>query len=254
MKNIWAITEAVLKDTIRKRLFLIVFLFGAVLLGLMPLIPSFELGLRWQFLVDMSLSLSSIFGTVLAVILSANQVRGDINSRTIYNVLSKPVSRLQYLIGKYIGIMIALAAVLFLVGVEILLMVFFKFGVFKPQIFIGVVMIFLEASIIAAFCLSVSTIASMPIAVFSTILFYLLCHDSAVIGESVLGGTGGGLKVFAWGFEYLVPNLNKFNLADEIGYGAKITWPGVLGLVGYALLFILVLMFLGYGVFRRYNL
>ncbi|MBN1289211.1 MAG: ABC transporter permease subunit [Actinobacteria bacterium] len=254
MKNIWAITEAVLKDTVRKRLFLAVLLFGAALLGLLPLIPSFKLGLRWQFLVDISLSLTSIFAVVLAVILSANQVRGEVDGRTIYNVLSKPVSRLQYLLGKYLGILIALALVLAVVGMEISLLVVFKFHVFKPQVFAGVLTVFLEASIIAAFCLSVSTFTTAPIAVFSTILFYLLCHDNVITGETVLGGTGGGLKVFAWGFEYLIPNLNKFNLADEIGYGAVLTLKGMMGLVGYAFLFVAVLLFIGYGVFRRYNL
>lgn len=254
MSNIRAIAGAVLRDTVRKRLFLIVLLFGVMLLGILPLIPSFKIGLRWQFLVDISLSITSIFVVVISVILSVNQIRGDMNSRTILNVLSKPVGRLQYLLGKYLGVLIALAVVLLFTGLEIVLIVYLKLQVFKPQAFMGIIAIFLEAAIITAFAISVSTFASTPIAVFSTVLFYILCHDSSIVGESVLGGTGGGLKVFAWGFEYLIPNLNMFNLADEIGYGSGVSWQTYLSLSGYALLFVAILLFVGYGVFRRYNM
>lgn len=238
----------------RKKLFLIVLLFGIVLLGLVPILPSFELGLRWQFLVDLSLSLTSIFGAVLAVVLSVNQVRKDVDKRTIYNIVSKPVGRLQYLIGKYLGVVVALGMVLLVIGVEILLLVLLKLHVFKPQLLIGIITIFLEAALLSAFCLAVSTFASTPITVFTTILFYLLCHNGMIMDESLLGARGGGWKVFAWGFEYLVPNLNRFNLADKIGYGNGISWVSLLMIMLYALLIIAFLLFVGYGVFRRNNL
>lgn len=254
MKNTWVVASTVLKDTVRKKLFLIVLLFGIIILGLVPILPSFELGLRWQFLVDMSLSLTSIFAVILAVVLSVNQIRRDIDKRTVYNVISKPVSRLQYIIGKYMGVVIALAAVLLIIGVEILLLVLLRLHVFKPQIFIGIIAIFLEAALLSAFCIAVSTFASVPISVFSTILFYLLFHNGSIMEGDLLGARGGGWKVLVWGLEYLVPNLNRFNLADEIGYGQGIAWSSVLMMVLYALLFIVFLLFIGYGVFRKSNL
>src|SRR5450759_3879321 len=165
-----------MKDAARKKLFYIVFLFGLAVVALSPLLPTFELGARAQFLRDISLSLTSLFGVVLAVILSVNQVPGEVQNRTIYNILSKPVSRLQYMVGKYLGILTALFTILLLMSLEILLLIYIRLQVFSPVIFEGVFAVFLECAVIAAFCLALSTFATAPLNVFATVLFYLLCH------------------------------------------------------------------------------
>ena len=252
MRNTGILALNVIKDTARRKLFYVVFLFGVAVVAVSPLLPAFELGIRPQFLKDISLSLTSLFGVVLAVVLSVNQVPGEIERRTIYNILSKPVSRLEYLLGKYLGILADLAIILVIMGLEILVLVSARAHAASPVIFQGVFTVFLECAIIAAFCLFLSTFATASVNVFTTILFYLLCHvKTDFLHKTLVEGTNGFLKVLAWPAYYLLPNLENYNISQQVGYGNGVPAGYLLRVSGYAVLFVVIFLVLGYLVFRR---
>lgn len=245
----------VVKDAARRKLFYVVFLFGMVMLALSPMMPSFDLGVKAQFLRDVSLSLTSMFGVVLAVVISVGQIPGEVEKRTIHNILSKPVSRLQYYIGKYLGVLAVLAIILSVMSLEILALIGARAGVFSPVIFEGVYAVFLEAAVIAAFCMFLSTLTSVTINVLATIFFYMLCHvKTGFLHEKLVEGVGGIVRVFSWSLYYLIPNLENFNISLQVGYGHGVSWSYALRVTGYAALFACLFVLLGYLVFRRKDL
>jgi ABC-type transport system involved in multi-copper enzyme maturation permease subunit len=255
MKNTMIIAANVMRDAGRRKLFYIVFLFGLAVVAFTPLLPSFTLGVQAQFLKDVSLSLTSVFGVILAVILSVWQIPVERDKRTIQNILSKPVSRLQYYAGKYLGILAVLATILAVMGVEVLLLVGFKGHSFSLSIFEGVFAVFLETAVIAAFCLCLSTFASVPINVFATVLFYMLCHvKTGFLYQKLVEGAAGFAKIITWPLYYLIPNLENFNLSLQVGYSRGVSWTYMLRLTGYAALFVALLILIGYLVFRRADL
>jgi len=252
LRNVWTLAMTVVRDTARKKIFYVVLLFGLAVVSISPLIPTFELGSQARFLRDISLSLTSLFGVVLAIILSINQVPGDVGKRTIYNILSKPVSRLQYLAGKYLGILITLAIILLVMGLEILILIYARLQVFSPVIFQGVFAVFLESAIIAAFCLGLSTFATVPVNAFATIIFYFICHVKTgfLHGKLIDEASGGLVKIVSWVFYYIIPNLENFNLSEQVGYAGGVPWPFLARISGYAFLFVALFLVVGYLVFR----
>ncbi len=255
MRNTLTIATNVVKDSARKKLFYVVFLFGLAVVALSPLLPTFELGARAQFLRDISLSLTSLFGVVLAVILSVNQVPGEVENRTIYNILSKPVSRLQYILGKYLGILATLFTILLFMSLEILLLIYIRLNIFSPVIFEGVFAVFLECAVIAAFCLALSTFATVPLNVFATMLFYLLCHvKTGFLHQKLVTDARGIMRIFSWGLYYIIPNLENFNLSQPVGYGGGAHAPYMIRITAYAVLFSIILLMIGYTVFRKKDL
>jgi ABC-type transport system involved in multi-copper enzyme maturation permease subunit len=256
VRNVWTLAITVIRDAARKKIFYVVFLFGLAVVALSPVLPTFEMGARAQFLRDVSLSLTSLFGVVLAVIFSINQVPGEVNNRTIYNILSKPVSRLQYLAGKYLGILLALAIILLVMGLEMLALTYLRLQVFSPVIFEGVFVVFLESLVIAAFCLALSTFATVPVNAFATVLFFLLCHvKTGFLHHKLVEEGGSGIvKALSWSFYYMIPNLENFNISEQVGYGGGVSWTYLLRVTGYAALFIAVFLLIGYAVFRRKDL
>lgn len=255
MRNIGLLALNVIKDTARRKLFYVVFIFGLAVLALSPLLPSFELGAKAQFLRDISLSMTSLFGIALAVILSVNQLPGEVEKKTIYNILSKPVSRLQYLLGKYLGILATLAIILFIMGVEILVLIYVRLHVFSPLIFQGVFAVFLECAVIAAFCLFMSTFATVPVNVFATMMFYLVCHvKTGFLHDKLVGKSVGVVKVILWPLYYVIPNLEDFNISLQVGYGGGVSWAYLLRVSGYAILFASIFLILAYLLFRRKDL
>jgi Cu-processing system permease protein len=255
MRNTLAIATNVIKDAARKKVFYVVFIFGIAVVALAPLLPSFELGLRAQSLRDISISLTSLFGVVLAVILSVGQIPGEVDKRTIYNILAKPVSRAQYFIGKYLGILASLAAIMFVMAIEILILLAAKAHIFSPIVFEGVFAVFLEAAIIAAFCLMFTTFTSVPVTVFAAILFYFVCHmKTGYLYQKMVTSAHGVVKVITGALYYAIPNLENFNTSQQTGYGKAFTLNGILRITGYAGLFAAVILIIGFIVFRRKDL
>ena len=255
MRNILTLAANVIKDAGRRKFFYIVFLFGLAVVALSPLLPSFDIGVKAQFLKDVSLSLTSIFGVILAVILSVWQIPVERDRRTVHNILSKPVSRLQYYIGKYLGILAVLAMILFVMGLEVMLLVGIRAHDFSGNIFQGVFAVFLETAVIAAFCLMLSTFLTVPINVFATILFYMLSHvKTGFLHQNLVEGVHGVARIVTWPLYYLIPNLENFNLSLQVGYGNGVTWSIMARITGYAALFSGLFCLIGYLVFRRADL
>jgi ABC-type transport system involved in multi-copper enzyme maturation permease subunit len=255
VRNTLAIAANVIRDAARKKLFYVVFLFAIAIIALAPILPNFDLGARASFLRDISLSLTSLFGVVLAVILSVGQVPSEVDKRTIYNILSKPVSRAQYLVGKYLGILATLGMILFVVAIEIMILLAVRVNVFSPVILEGVFAVWLEAAVIAAFCLMVSTFASVPINVFLAILFYFICHmKTGYLYQKMVTSAHGFVKVLTGAVYYAIPNLENFNLSQKVGYGGGSSALDMLRITGYAALWAVILMLIGFLVFRRKDL
>ncbi|MCK4777829.1 MAG: ABC transporter permease subunit, partial [Actinomycetia bacterium] len=99
----------VVKDAIRKKILYFIFLLTFFLLALTPKLPSFEVGVQIALYRDISLGLSLISIVLLSIFLSVNQIPGEIEKKTIYNILSKPIKRYQFLIAKFLGILSILA-------------------------------------------------------------------------------------------------------------------------------------------------
>jgi ABC-type transport system involved in multi-copper enzyme maturation permease subunit len=255
VRNTLLIAANVVRDAARRKLFYVVFLFGLAMIALSPLLPSYQIGISSQFLKDVSLSLASLFGVVLAVIISVWQIPVERDRRTIHNILSKPISRLQYYLGKYLGIVAALAIILAVMAVEILLLVWIRGHQLSPDILEGVFAVFLEAAVIAAFCLFLSTFVSVPINVFATILFYILCHvKTGFLYQKLVEGAGVAARIFTWPLYYLIPNLENFNLSLPVAYGKGVGPMTMLRVTGYAALFSGLFCLLGYLVFRTRDL
>jgi ABC-type transport system involved in multi-copper enzyme maturation permease subunit len=255
MRNVLSIAANVVKDASRRKIFYVVFLFGLVVLAVSPLLPSFELGATASFLKDISISLTSLFGVVLAVILAVTQIPGEIEKRTIYNILSKPVGRAQYLLGKYLGILISLFGIMFVMSIEILILLGAKTSTFSPVILQGVFAVFLEAAIISAFCLMLTTFTSIPITAFAAILFYFLCHiKTGFLHQKLVTGTTGIVKVLAGAVYYAIPNLENFNISQQVAYGGGASATYMLRITGYAILFAAVFIVIAHAAFRRKDL
>jgi len=91
--------------------------------------------------------------------------------------------------------------------------------------------------------------------VFATVLFYLLCHvKTGFLHQKLVEGTAGIAKVFAWAFYYAIPNLENFNLSQQVGYGGGASAIYMLRVTGYAALFAAIFLIIGYLVFRGKDL
>ena len=233
-----AVAGSVVRDALHRKVFYVLLALSLAMFLMIPALPSARVGVKLDLLRDGFLGLISLMGFLLAVILAAGAVYGEVEKRTAYFLLSKPVTRRLYYLGKYAGVMLVTAlALLFswLVGV---LFIYAKFGVFNPGIYKALLAVFLESAVLASLTLLISVFASPVVSSFGTLLFYVVCHLkgeflSDAMSEASLHPLLRGLAGF---FYYLLPNLGFFNINETVAHGER-SFP-----VGFVNLLLLILL------------
>jgi ABC-2 family transporter len=280
--RIAAITTNTLTDLTRQKVFHVLLIFGLILIGSSVFMARFTFQQEFQILKDVSLGAMSIFSSLLAIVATARLIPQDIEDRTVYTILAKPVPRFEYLLGKLFGALLLLA-----VSVAVMTVLFVAVLYFREQavlnetareltsapteqlndalnavrtaglnvdIFAGVSVIFLKACLLAALTLFVSTFARTNIFTVVVMLFvYFIGHLQAMAREYWLQQQGASW--LTQGFLALIalifPDLQTFNLTDEIVAGAVIpmaifTKTALLG-VFYVAIYTMAAMFVFYG-------
>jgi Cu-processing system permease protein len=230
-----AIAGAVFMDAVRRKVVYVVLFFGLVLALMIPTLPSYGLGVVAGVYREVALALTFAAGLVLMLALAANRVPAEIERRTLYNVLAKPVRRLEYLVGTWLGVMAVMAAVIagFTVMEQIVGLVRYQDPMWR--LWQGTFAIWLELGVVCALTIALSA-RTGPIVVVVTALTFLFAGHSR---DSVLGvDASPALRV-------LYPSLDTFNVINPVAHGSGIGieylggmllafagWVGVLLLLG----------------------
>src|SRR5713101_1693631 len=107
--RVLAITLNTLTELTRLKVFYVLLVFALLLIGSSIFMTQFTFQQEFQILKDVSLGAMSIFTSLLAIVATARLIPQDIEDRTVYTILAKPVARFEYLLGKLLGVLVLLA-------------------------------------------------------------------------------------------------------------------------------------------------
>jgi ABC-type Na+ efflux pump permease subunit len=251
--RVFAIVTNTLIELARQKVFYVLLLFALVLIGSSVFMARFAFQQEFQILKDVSLGAMSIFTSILAIVATARLIPQDIEDRTVYTILAKPVPRYEYILGKLLGVLFLLAISIAVMTVLFLTVLHFheesmlnetqrqmssalpgqlddalkaiRSSGFNNDIFIGVAVIFLKACLLATLTLFISTFATTNIFTVVVMVFvYFIGHLQPIAREYWLQQPHAGW--IARGFLALValilPDLQAFNLVDDIVAGIAI--------------------------------
>ncbi len=282
LRRINAITLNTLTELTRMKVFYFLLVFALLLIGSSIFMAQLTFQQEFQILKDVSLGAMSIFTSLLAIVATARLIPQDIEDRTVYTILAKPVPRLEYLLGKIAGVLLLLA-----IGTVVMSAVFFlvlyareqtlvhaitrqmaaapreqvhealrsvRASAFSIDMFPGILIIYLKACLLAALTLFVSTFATTNIFTIVVMAFiYFIGHLQAIAREYWLQEHSSGwiTRVFLAVVALLFPDLQAFNLVDDIVAGTAISLglffkTAVLG-VFYTTIYTLLAAFVFYG-------
>ena len=280
--RIRTITVNTLTELTRLKVFYVLLVFALLLIGSSMFVAQFTFQQEFQILKDVSLGAMSIFTSLLAIVATARLIPQDIEDRTVYTILAKPVPRFEYLLGKIAGVLLLLAISTLVMGAAFLLVLYMReqavlhatlqhmSGAPREQvddalrairssalnidIFPGIVIIYLKACLLAALTLFVSTFATTNIFTIVVMTFiYFIGHLQATAREYWLQEHGSGwiTRVILAIVALLFPDLQAFNLVDDIVAGNAISVAlflktAVLGIF-YTTIYTLLAAFVFYG-------
>ena len=223
MTNILAIAQAVLSDALRRKVVYIVLAFAALMAVAIPRLPSYGVGVVESIFREVALALTYAAAVVVALALAANLVPGQVERRTVYNVLARDVRRWQYLAGSWLGVFAVMGLTVGAFTVVTMVTGALQYHEMMWQLLQGGLAIWLETGVIAAFALMVSTIIGPVPVVVATLAFLFVGH---------LGG-GPQQQAAALAASAFYPTLETFNIINPVAHGDGVT-------LGYAGLMLVV--------------
>lgn len=213
---------------------------GALSLNDLPMIRGF--GLAGIYL----------FGIVIAIFLGSSVLAKEIDERTLYLVLSKPVSRAQVLLGKFLGLFAAVTLTVVIMTVCYLVVVAYQGGGFDAPALLAVFFQLIETALLIAACIFIGLLATpLLAAVIAAILVFVGHFLPTALQNAQQEQVGGAFLYILKGMYYLLPNLEKFNIRNAVSHSVAISGSEIWAVCGYGLLYVGLLLYLAHLVFKR---
>ncbi len=210
-RAVLAIASSVVADALRRRIVYVVLFFAAVMAAAIPQLPSYGAGVDASVFREVALALTYVGALVVVLALSANKVSGEIERRTVYNILAKPVSRWEYLVGTWIGVFAVMGGVVLSFAVVCVGIGFLVYEEVMWLMFQGALTIWLEAGVVAALAIVVSTRMGPVIVTVASLTFLFAAHS-----RSALFPDEGSLVA------RLYPSLDAFDIIAPVAHGAGV--------------------------------
>ena len=263
MNKVWTVAKNTFIEAIRDRVLYSLVLF-AVLMMVSSLILSTISAEQYNKIVkDFALTAISFFGIMLSVFLGIGLVYKEIEKKTVYNIFSKPLQRYQFIVGKYLGLALTILIITVSMLLISLLIVFYietkykefiKFyyaGHFYAEFLLAVYFEYLEFLIVIGIALVLSSFTTPILAVLMTLLVFAVgrfSSDIRLFAEEVQNPV---VNVLSEVLYRVIPNLEKFNFRSEAVYGGEITLNLIINTTIYAIIYVLILLFLSIVIFER---
>jgi ABC-type transport system involved in multi-copper enzyme maturation permease subunit len=244
------------REAVRDRVLYNLIAFAVLISAAAIFVGQISIEIERLVVVNLGLTAVSLFGVVIAIFIGIGLVSKEIEKRTLYTVLSRPVRRWEFIVGKFFGLAGTLVVNTFFMGIGVfgaLLYVTHKFSGGDARILIALYFIILQFLIICALALLFSSFSSPLLsAIFAFSLFVIGSFADDLRGVATL--THGLGRWIATGLAYLVPNFSALNVISAVAHQQAIGLQLILQNTLYALFYAAMALSGAVLIFERRNL
>jgi ABC-type transport system involved in multi-copper enzyme maturation permease subunit len=244
------------REAVRDRVLYNLIAFALLLSGAAILVGQISIDIERLVVVNLGLTAVSLFGVVIAIFIGIGLVSKEIERRTLYTVLSRPVRRWEFIVGKFFGLAGTLAVNTFFMALGVFAALFYvahKFSATDTGILIALYFIILEFLIICSLALLFSSFSSPLLsAVFAFALFVIGSFADDLRGFASMAH--GFTRWVSTGVAYLVPNFSSLNVISAVAHEQPLGSQLILHNTFYALFYTLMALSGAVLIFERRNL
>ena len=211
------------REAIRNRILYSILFFAVFVVFIAAIFGAASIGDQMKFVKDFSLMSISLFGVIIAVVLGVNMLNQELGKKTIFNILSKPVARWQFIVGKFLGLLATLTLIVAIMCTTLVIFLAAFEGRFDGSLVVASAIALLEITIVIAVALFFSSLVVTPTlaGLFTAATFvagrsaghlqYFLTDESPVVRDRLR-------KRLSW----MLPRLDLFTIADRVVYGDNV--------------------------------
>jgi len=252
-----AIARNTFREAVRDRVLYNLVAFAVIMIGSALLFGQISLGIHKVIVINIGLSSISIFGLLIAIFIGIGSVHKEIDKRSLYAVLSKPIRRWQFVLGKFAGLNLTLLVNTAVMAGGLWAVLYYLMREFQAQdvsIWAAIYFIILELTLVSALCLFFSCFTTPVLAAIFTFLLYFV------------GSFSPDLKVFAemsqapltryliTGLYYLLPNFSNFRISAWVADGNPVARAMIVSNTIYAICYCSFLLVGSVFLFSRKDL
>jgi ABC-type transport system involved in multi-copper enzyme maturation permease subunit len=252
MTRILAVALNTGREAIRNKILYTIMLFAVLMTAIAGAFGSVSLGDSMKFVKDFSLFSLSLFGVVTTVVLGVNLLNNELQKRTIFNLLSKPVARWQFLVGKFVGLLATLTLMMAIMAAVLLGLVWGLEGRLDWTLLPVVAAMVMEIAVLLAVAIFFSSIVVTPsLTGLFTIAAFIAGRSTPWLAYFRSEEHPPLLRFVTDVLYASLPHLDRFYVADRVIAGQPLPAIYYLNLLLYTLAYTSVLLVLSAIIFRR---
>ncbi len=240
------------REAIRDKILYNLVFFALLIMGISVILGKLTLGERLKIIQDVSLASMSIFGLLIAIFVGIGLVYKEIQRRTIYTLLAKPISRSQFLVGKYLGLVLTIAVNVAVMTVALFTLLWFfsengvNWGLWK-----AIFLIMIELLVITAVAVFFSTFSTPTLSAMCTLGIYIIGRFNSDLMFFANRAENPVLKYLVLILHYLLPNLEQFDIKGQVVYQMPIAAEHIVRSTIHGLVYMAFLILAGMLIFQR---
>jgi ABC-type transport system involved in multi-copper enzyme maturation permease subunit len=264
MKPVALIAVNVFRESVRDKVLYNLVAFATLLIGASYLIGQLTAGQDVKIIKDLGLAATSVFGLFIAIFIGIGLVSKEVEKRSIYSLLAKPINRPQLVLGKYAGLLLTLAVNLSVMAIALYgVLAYMAWGLspdaakvwdrpaLDPMMLRAFILTFDELAIVTAIALFFSTFSTPLLSAALTFGFFVAGRFSADLRNFDQAVNSPVAAAIAKGLYWILPNLASFDVRAQVVHGQPVTAGYVALMSAYGLLYITALIGMATLVFSK---
>jgi ABC-type transport system involved in multi-copper enzyme maturation permease subunit len=217
--RVWAIASNVFRETVREQVLYLSLLYTIILVSAMIMLPEFSYDSSAKMIVDTGIAAIEVVSLIVAVLVGTNLINKEIDKRTIFILIAKPMHRAELVLGKHLGLTAVVGALVSIMTlIFVILMAIKQIPIPIFTIIIANFFIFWQIMLVGAIAIFFGTFTGSLIASLLTLAAYLIgnfSRDLLLLGEI---SKNPSLQMITRTFYMILPDLSRANLKNEAVY------------------------------------
>jgi ABC-type transport system involved in multi-copper enzyme maturation permease subunit len=257
VKRVAVVALNTFREAVRDRVLYNLVFFALVMMAASIIAGQISIGIEETVIVTLGLSAISVIGLLISVFIGVGLVSKEMDKRTLYALLAKPVRRWEFLLGKFGGLVLTLAVNTAAMGIGLFAALLYVKQTLErgdASVLVAVYFIWLKLALVVALALLFSCFTTPLLAILFTAGLYVVGLYVQELRDLPQGVMSPGMTAFTKWFSYLLPNFENFNVMALAAHGRSVPGSFIAQNTLYAFVYCAVVLATAMVVFARRNL
>ncbi|MBX3326474.1 MAG: ABC transporter permease [Nitrospira sp.] len=251
MHSLMVVAQNTFRETLRDKILYNLVFFALLLIGASVLLGTLTIGEQARIINDVGLASINLVGVIIAIFVGIGLVTKEIDRRTIYTILARPITRTQFVLGKYCGLIFIGGLNIGIMFTMFLATVWLSGNAIHGSLFQAVELMLVEVLVTTALAMFFSTFSSPTLSAIMTLGFYIIGHltgDLKGIAEKSKDPIAESVMTALY---YVCPNLELLNIKGQAASGSVVSVDYQLAATFYGILYAALLLLGACRIFER---